>query len=93
MKVETSVLGSLSLTVLMDLSESRGGLPRLQVPNSPYGLCGRKATLKLIFVLFLFVSCVLFLLLFCLELSSAGRSHNGSLFTDEERKRTGLRHI
>ena len=25
--------------------ESRGGRPGLPVPNSPYGLCGRKATL------------------------------------------------
>ena len=30
-----------------DLCESRGGLPGLSVPNSPYGLCGRKATLNL----------------------------------------------
>ena len=28
------------------LCESRGGRPGLPVPNSPYGLCGRKATLK-----------------------------------------------
>ena len=27
--------------------ESRGGRPGLSVPNSPYGLCGRKATLNL----------------------------------------------
>ena len=26
--------------------ESRGGRPGLPVPNSPYGLCGRKATLN-----------------------------------------------
>ena len=26
-----------------DLCESRGGRPGLPVPNSPYGLCGRKA--------------------------------------------------
>ena len=25
---------------------NRGGRPGLPVPNSPYGLCGRKATLK-----------------------------------------------
>ena len=25
--------------------EGRGGRPGLPVPNSPYGLCGRKATL------------------------------------------------
>ena len=29
---------------LPELCESRGGRP---VPNSPYGLCGRKATLNL----------------------------------------------
>ena len=29
-----------------ELCESRGGCPGLPVPNSPYGLCGRKATLK-----------------------------------------------
>ena len=28
-----------------ELCESRGGRPGLPVPNSPYGLCGRKATL------------------------------------------------
>ena len=27
--------------------KSGGGRPGLPVPNSPYGLCGRKATLKL----------------------------------------------
>ena len=27
--------------------ESRGGRPGLPVPNSPYGLCERKATLNL----------------------------------------------
>ena len=32
------------------LCESRGGRPGLPVPNSPYGLCGRKATLNLKFV-------------------------------------------
>ena len=31
---------------LMELCESRGGRPGLPVPNSPYGLCGRKATLN-----------------------------------------------
>ena len=30
-----------------ELCESGGGRPRLPVPNSPYGLCGRKAALKL----------------------------------------------
>ena len=29
-----------------ELCESRGGRPPLPVPNSPYGLCGRKATLN-----------------------------------------------
>ena len=30
-----------------ELCESRGGRPGLSVPNGPYGLCGRKATLNL----------------------------------------------
>ena len=30
-----------------ELCESQGGLPGLLVPNSPYGLCGREATLDL----------------------------------------------
>ena len=30
-----------------ELCESGGGRPGLPVPNSPYGLCGRKATLNL----------------------------------------------
>ena len=29
-----------------ELCESGGGRPGLLVPNSPYGLCGRKATLN-----------------------------------------------
>ena len=29
-----------------ELCESRGGRPGLSVPNSPYSLCGRKATLN-----------------------------------------------
>ena len=29
-----------------ELCESRGGRPGLPVHNSPYGLCGRKATLN-----------------------------------------------
>ena len=33
---------------VQELCESRGGRPGLPVPNSPYGLCGRKATLNLI---------------------------------------------
>jgi len=31
---------------VQELCESRGGRPGLPVPNSPYGLCGRKATLN-----------------------------------------------
>ena len=30
-----------------ELCESRGGRPGLPVSNSPYGLCGREATLNL----------------------------------------------
>ena len=33
-------------TRAQELCESRGGCPGLPVPNSPYSLCGRKATLK-----------------------------------------------
>ena len=29
-----------------ELREDRGGRPGLPVPNRPYGLCGRKATLN-----------------------------------------------
>ena len=32
-----------------ELCESQGGCPGLPVPNSPYGLCGRKAKLNLNF--------------------------------------------
>ena len=32
---------------VQELCESRGGRPGLHVPNSLYGLCGRKATLNL----------------------------------------------
>ena len=62
MKVEVAVLGSPSLIVLIvcgskatfeevhykapELCGSRGGRPGLPVPNNPYGLCGRKATLN-----------------------------------------------
>ena len=59
-KMEVVVLGFLSLTVLVvsvdakkhctraqELCESRGGRPGLPVPNSPYGLCGHKATVNL----------------------------------------------
>ena len=37
---------TLSIRV-QDLCESCGGRPGLPVPNSPYGLCGRKAILNL----------------------------------------------
>ena len=30
----------------LELCEGRGGRPGLPVPNSPFGLCGRKATLN-----------------------------------------------
>ena len=33
-------------TRAQELCESRGGLPGLPVPNSPYGLCGRRAAVK-----------------------------------------------
>ena len=62
MKVEVAVLGSIVRTVSVDvkqhrtrtsdpfraqeLCESRGGHPGLPVPNSVYGLCGRKVTLN-----------------------------------------------
>ena len=60
MKVEVAVLIVLKDMVCADvkqhrrcqcfraqeLCESRGGRPRLPVPNNPYGLCGRKATLS-----------------------------------------------
>ena len=54
-KVEVTALGSPSLTVhtvqnsqirAQELCESRGGRPGLPVPNSPYSLCGREATMN-----------------------------------------------
>ena len=36
----------LANTSAQDLSERRGGRPGLPVPNSSYGLCGRKATVN-----------------------------------------------
>ena len=57
--VEVAILNSHSLTVLMvsvdvrqhllraqDLCKGRGSRSGLAVPNSPYGLCGREATLN-----------------------------------------------
>ena len=54
MKVEVAVLGSPSLCGReetlknrpQETRESGGGHPGLPVPNRPYGLCGRKATLN-----------------------------------------------
>ena len=48
-KTHTSGNSELELYYLraQELCESRGGCPRLPVPNSPYGLCARKATLNL----------------------------------------------
>ena len=62
MKLEVAGLSSPSVTVTVrtvsvdvkatlnsraqGLCESRGGRPWLPVPNNPYGLCGRKATLN-----------------------------------------------
>ena len=43
-----------------ELCESRGGRPGLPVPNSPGGLCGRKATLEEALLLF----CLLFVFFF-----------------------------
>ena len=40
----------LILKRVQELCESRGGRPGLPVPNSPYGLCGRKATLNWNFI-------------------------------------------
>ena len=34
------------VNISLELCESRGDRPGLRVPNSPYGLCGRKATLN-----------------------------------------------
>ena len=36
----------LGLSRAQELCESRGGRPGLPVPSSPYGLCGRKETVK-----------------------------------------------
>ena len=38
--------GDPSKNRVQELCESGGGRPGLPVPNSPYGLCGRKATLN-----------------------------------------------
>ena len=47
MYTEKEKLTSTRLLRALELCESRGGRPGLSVPNSPYGLCGRKATLNL----------------------------------------------
>ena len=36
----------ITVTRAQEPCESRGGRPGLPAPNSPYGLCGRKATLE-----------------------------------------------
>ena len=46
----------------LELCESRGGRPGLHVPNSLYGLCGRKGTLEeevSQFAVYVLVLCVL----------------------------------
>ena len=35
------------------MSESRGGRPGLFIPEGPYGLCGRRATLNELFLEFI----------------------------------------
>ena len=46
MYTEKEKLTSTILLRALELCESRGGHPGLPVPNSPYGLCGRKAKLE-----------------------------------------------
>ena len=41
-----SVTAILALPLVTKLRESGGGRPGLPVPNSPYGLCGHKATFE-----------------------------------------------
>ena len=43
--VSNTELETSSASTAQELCGSRGGCPMLPVPNSPYGLCGRKATL------------------------------------------------
>ena len=46
--IKSSLLGIYLLGFrAQELCGSRGGRPGLSVPNSAYGLCGRKATLNL----------------------------------------------
>ena len=42
-----SLQSSVLVYRVQELCESGGGRPGFPVPNSPYGLCGRKATLNL----------------------------------------------
>ena len=44
--VHSSSVTACGSTAAWKLCESRGGRPGLPVPNSTFGLCGRKATLK-----------------------------------------------
>ena len=46
-QVALGILGQCNVEVAQELCESRGGRPGLPVPNSPYGLCGRKTILNL----------------------------------------------
>ena len=41
-----AVISGRIVAALQELYESRRGRPALPVPNSPYGLCGRKVTLN-----------------------------------------------
>ena len=43
---DVSRMASKNTVRVQELCESRGGRPGLPVPDSPYSLCGRKATLK-----------------------------------------------
>ena len=48
-----NLTAALFLIRAQELCESRGGRAGLPVPNSPYGLCGRKATLNLNSLIFI----------------------------------------
>ena len=44
--IRTATATIATTATTQELCESRGGRPGLPVPYSPYGLCGRKATLN-----------------------------------------------
>ena len=44
---DLSVLEVWEVKITQEMCKSQGGRPGLHVPNSPYVLCGRKATLNL----------------------------------------------